>query len=160
MRGYLSITDNSWCDFLKGSSFDTIVFWRKRLVFSALSAGEPFYFLKRTAIDGERGIAGKALFVEANSLDADSLWKRFGQQLGVKTEKEFKDKVAAIYKTNDMKLGYIVLQNPCFVDTPIPLSRSNVQFSPYTVSGKVIDEDDCTSIDKLLEKEVVHHGFR
>ena len=152
MSGYISITDNEWCENQSKASSDFAVFWRKRLTFSAINPGEPFYFLKRSPINGERCLVGKATYISSCEKTFEDTWNDYGDKLGVSSREAFEKKVMSIYKTKDAKLGCIILNNLLFLEEPIPLSKCGVDFSPYIVSGKTIDDKSCKKVDTLFEE--------
>lgn len=158
MPGYISITDNEWCENQRRANPDYAVFWRKRLAFRAIKPGETFYFLKRSPINGERCLVGKATYVNSCEKEFEDAWNAYGSKLGVSSREAFEQKVNSIYKERDVKLGCIILNNLIFLEKAIPLSKCGIDFSPYIVSGKTIDEQSCKKVDTIFAEEAEERG--
>ena len=49
-------------------------------------------------------------------------------------------------------LGCIVLTEVEFFERPVTLEKCGIAFSPYVVSGKTIDENECIRLNSALER--------
>ena len=152
MKGYIGIANDDWCSHLQSSKSPCAVFWRKKAVFKALQKGEYFFFLNRKAIDGKRYVVGRGKYDEWNILSARDAWDIYGGALGYKEEHEFLESIKSIYKTDEVELGCIVLKEMVYFEEPVCLSDCSIDFSPYIVSGKTIDEEECTRLNCALER--------
>lgn len=155
MKGYIALSSSEWCQNIEHSNIHEAIFWRKKQCFKALLEGDPFYFLSRssTIAPNNRMIVGKAYFKDFCVKTAKTAWLEFGTKLGFESQKEFFDNVNAIYKASDVSLGCIVLNRLCFLNEPISLQKVGIDFSPYIVSGKTINEDECQWLDKFFNEE-------
>ena len=154
MKGYIAISDDAWCKYLKEIRLEKAVFWRKKTSFKALQEGEYFYFLKRKPIDGVRWIVGKGKYVRWNILSPHKAWNEYNCALGYQNETEFLNSIKAIYKSDDIELVCIVLNNIEFFERPVNLAECGIDFSPYIVSGKTITNDECIKINEKLERSM------
>lgn len=151
MNGYIGIANDDWCNCLQSSKSSQAVFWRKRTVFKALEKKEYFFFLKKKAVGGKRYIVGRGKFDEWRVLPAKSAWEEYGSSLGYQDENGFFESLQAIYRTKDVDLGCIVLREVEFFEVPVTLEKCGIAFSPYIVSGKTIDENECNRLNLALE---------
>lgn len=154
MNGYLAITSDAWCKNIKQFGVTSAVFWRKKLRFCAIQPNESFFFLSRKRSDGTRYILGQGEYVESLESNVKDAWDRYTIQLGSDSEESFVKNIQGLYKTSDTKIGCIVLKNIQFYSIPIPLDRCNIEFSPYIVSGKTINNDECMSLLACLKEGV------
>lgn len=150
MKGFVALTTDKWCVFLKEVRATKAVFWRKRLLFRALDNGDKFYFLNRNLVQGKRYIVGCARFEKFEIVSADVAWSVYGDALGSKDEEDVKKDIRELYKSDDIDLGCIHLSQLEFYSKPVTLEECNVYFSPYTVSGKKISASDCKNIDSRV----------
>ena len=152
MKGYIGIANDDWCNCLQSLKSSYAVFWRKRAVFKALKKGEYFFFLNRKSIGGKRYIVGRGKFGEWCVLSAKDAWDEYGSALGYEKKKDFFEGVKSIYKTEVVDLGCIVLTEVEFFERPVTLEKCGISFSPYVVSGKTIDENECIRLNSALER--------
>lgn len=152
MKGYIGIANDDWCSHLQSSKSSCAVFWRKKNVFKALQKGEYFFFLNRKAIDGKRYVVGRGKYDEWTLLSARDAWDKYGGALGYKEEHEFLESIKSIYKNDEVELGCIVLKEVVYFEEPVCLSDCRIDFSPYIVSGKTIDEEECARLNCALER--------
>ena len=152
MKGYIGIANEGWCSHLQSHKSTCAVFWRKKAVIKALQKGEYFYFINRKAIDGKRYVVGRGTYDEWNILSARDAWDIYGGALGYKEEHDFLESIKTIYKTDEVELGCIVLKEVVYFEEPVCLSDCDIDFSPYIVSGKIIDEEECTRLNCALER--------
>lgn len=155
MNGYVAITNTEWCQYIRLSHLNEAVFWRKKNTFKALKDGELFYFLSRTnpTEASSRQIVGRASFKGCNILPAKEAWLAYGTQLGFATRTAFAESVMQLYKSPDVHLGCILLEQIQFLSSPITLQECGVEFSPYIVSGRTIDLHECERINYYFSKE-------
>lgn len=152
MKGYIGIANDDWCNHLQSSKSSCAVFWRKKAVFKALQKGEYFFFLNRKAIDGKRYVVGRGKYDEWNILSVRDAWNKYGSALGYKEEHEFLESIKSIYKTDEVELGCIVLKEVVYFEQLVCLSDCSIDFSPYIVSGKTINEEECTKLNCASER--------
>ena len=152
MPGYLAIANNIWCYYIKTNGLRTAVFWCKKKSFRALDVGDPFYFLGRRLPSGERILSGKACFDSFSTMYVADAWDKYGEFLGYPDMNSFKEAVRTIYKDDDCQLGCIVLIRPVFASSDIKISECGIAFSPYTVSGRIITEEECARADARISK--------
>lgn len=114
--------------------------------------GEYFFFLNRKAIDGKRYVVGRGKYDEWNILSARDAWNKYGGALGYKEKQEFLESIKSIYKNDEVELGCIVLKEVVYFEKPVCLSDCSIDFSPYIVSGKTIDEEECARLNCALER--------
>lgn len=152
MKGYIGIAKDDWCSCLQSIGASHAVFWRKKASFKALQKGEFFYFLNRKIIEGKRFVVGRGKYHDWRIMPAKEAWGEYGNTLGYREKQEFLDSLRSIYKTDEVELGCVLLQEVEFFDKPVCLSECNIDFSPYIVSGKTIDEDECMRLNYALER--------
>ncbi|WP_308683400.1 hypothetical protein [Stomatobaculum longum] len=152
MKGYIGIANDDWCNCLQSTKSSHAVFWRKKASFKALQKGEIFYFLNRKNVEGKRFVVGRGKYCDWHIMPAKKAWAEYGGTLGYREEKEFLDSLRSIYKTDEVELGCVLLQEVVFFDKPVCLSECNIDFSPYIVSGKTIGEEECIRLNYVLER--------
>lgn len=152
MKGYIGIANDDWCNHLRSSNSSCAVFWRKKAVFKALQKGEYFFFLNRKAVDGKRYVVGRGKYDEWHIFSAREAWDKYGGALGYQEKSKFLDSIKAIYKTDEVDLGCILLKEVVFFEQSVSLSDCCIDFSPYIVSGKTINEEECTRLNSALER--------
>lgn len=152
LKGYIGIANADWCNNLQILNLSKAVFWRKKTSFKALKEGEYFYFLNRKAVDGVRFIVGRGKFSEYNRISPHEAWELYNQALGYLNKETFLESVRNIYKTEDVELSYIVLKDVVFFNNSVTLEECKIAFSPYIVSGKTINEDECERLNYMLER--------
>lgn len=152
MKGYIAIANDDWCNHLRLSKSSCAVFWRKKAVFKALNKGEYFFFLNRKAVEGKRYVVGRGKYYKWNILPAKKAWDEYGSALGYKDEQDFLESIKLIYKNDEVDLGCILLKEVVFFEKPVCLSDCNIDFSPYIVSGKTINEEECTILNSALKR--------
>lgn len=154
MKGYIAISSDAWCNYLKSIQSDKAVFWRKKAAFKALQEGEYFYFLNRKAVDGMRFVVGRGKYAGRSVLSPHKAWEEYKQTLGCQEEIEFIQSIRSIYKTDDVELGCIVLNEVEFFEIPVNLGECDIDFSPYIVSGRTITNDECIRLNEKLVRSV------
>lgn len=154
MKGYIGIANADWCNNLQKFGMSVAVFWSKKPSFKALEKGEYFYFLNRQAINGFRFIIGRGKFVEWYKTSPREAWKEYKRTLGYPDEETFLENVRSIYKTDDIELGFIVLKDVEYFNNGVTLSECKIDFSTYIVSGKTINENECTRLNYMLERSI------
>lgn len=152
LKGYIGIANDDWCNCLQSIKSSHAVFWRKKASFKALQKGEYFFFLNRKITNGKRFVVGRGKYSDWRVMPAKEAWVEYGSTLGYREEQEFLDSLRTIYKTDEVELGCVLLQEVKFFDKPVCLSECNIDFSPYIVSGKTIDEDECIRLNYALER--------
>ncbi|MCC8150843.1 MAG: hypothetical protein LIO96_05180 [Lachnospiraceae bacterium] len=128
-----------------------LCFGERELCLRHLKKGSIFFFLKKKSIGGRRYIVGRGKFDEWRVLSAMSAWEEYGSLLGYQDENDFFESLQAIYRTKDVDLGCIVLREVEFFEVPVTLEKCGIAFSPYIVSGKTIDENECNRLNLALE---------
>lgn len=154
MKGYIGIANDDWCYHLQSSKSSCAVFWRKKTVFKALQKGEYFFILNKKEIDGKRYVVGRGKYDDWNILSARDAWNTYGGALGYKEKQEFLKSIKSIYKTDEVELGCIVLKEVVYFEQPVCLSDCSIDFSPYIVSGKTINEEECKKINCASERRL------
>ena len=127
-------------------------FLAKESRIQSTAKGEYFYFINRKAINGKCYVVGRGTYDEWNILSARDAWDIYGGALGYKEEHDFLESIKTIYKTDEVELGCIVLKEVVYFEEPVCLSDCDIDFSPYIVSGKTIDEEECTRLNCVLER--------
>jgi len=150
MPGYIAIASPVWSDYIQSKELQYAVYWCRKKYFRALSKGEPFYFLGNRLPNGDRILIGKSVFVGFSAIEVGEAWDRYGNSLGCASFEDFQNSIKAIYRNDSLDLGCIELEKPIFAKKVVKLSNCGIVFSPYTVSGKTISDDECRQIDKLL----------
>lgn len=154
MSGYLAITSSTWCEYIKENRLDRAVYWCKKKTFRALKPGEPFYFLGYRLPSGDRLLTGKAYFDSFQVLSVAAAWNEYQNALGSDDYTDFCNRVKSIYKSDDCSLGCIVLKHPVFSSSKIGLLECGIYFSQYTVSGRIITEEECAVADSFIQAEL------
>lgn len=149
MKGYIALTKDTWWDYIYENSLSTAVFWKKRTTFKALVKNDRFYFLYRASQAPDRNIVGWADFDCFKVLKPAEAWAQFGEMLGCSSQKTFFDNVYSIYGKEAIdSIGCIVLKKIHFCKSPHSLRKLGIEFSPYTVSGKIITDEECRKVEK------------
>lgn len=154
MAGYITLTNPSWIEFLQKKQFSEAVFWRKKRNFKVLSKGEPIYFLMRGSFstNSERLICGYGTFDNFEVLNPDEAWNKYNQKLGSETKADFQTMCKTIYKNEDIEVGCICMTNITFLSCPVSIGECRIDFSPFTVSGKGITDEDCEKINLAIRR--------
>lgn len=92
MRGFIGHTDAGWWRFLSAApELSEVNFWRPGgRTFSALRAGEPFFFRLKSPVNK---IGGSGLFARYAPLPVWRAWEVFGLANGVRDEREFVERL-------------------------------------------------------------------
>lgn len=153
MTGFIAITTSEWILNIKGSKKTRAVFWCKKNNFKALVKGEPFFFLQRGKFESnaDRYIVGYGEYQEFHRLKYFDAWTKYGKGLGFNTRKEFEACMNSTYHGSIEDIGCILLSNIHFFDTMRSLLECDVEFSPYIVSGKKINAEECLRITSYKE---------
>lgn len=153
MAGYIAITMSGWLENIKSSSYSSAVFWCKKKSFKALTPGDRFYFLERGSFksNADRFIVGSGVFVEFTKGRSTEMWAKYANRLGFKTFEEFEKHLEGLYHEKKTEIGCIVLDKIVFFKRKVSLDECSVDFSPYIVSGKSINSDECTRIERVVE---------
>ena len=140
VRGFIGHTDAGWWRFLSASpELSEVNFWRPGgRTFSALRAGEPFFFRLKSPVNK---IGGFGLFARYASLPVWRAWEVFGLANGVRDEREFVERLGRLARrpvSQTSLIGCIAITECAFfpmealVDVP-------ATFNPQNLSGSVID---------------------
>lgn len=126
------------------------VFWCKKTNFKALKKDEPFFFLERGKFESnaDRYIVGYGNFQGFQRLQYTDAWKKFNTKLGFDTKEKFEACIMNIYHGEISDIGCIALSNVHFYDIKRFLEDCYIDFSPYIVSGKKINSDECERIER------------
>lgn len=151
MRAYIALTTPEWISAIKALEEGNAIFWRKKQSFKAIDIGEKIYFLQRGSFSSnkERFVVGSGIFSGQEMIRAEEAWEKYGLLLGLKEKELFLDSVKKMYKESNPLLSCLQLRNTKFYAVPVSLASANVDFSPYTVSGKIISEAECSAIEEL-----------
>lgn len=152
MKGYIAISNDAWCNYLKSLQSTKAVFWRKKAAFKALREGEYFYFLNRKPVEKVRFIVGRGKYAGWSLLSPSKAWAEHNRTLGYQDEDAFIQSIRSIYKTDDIELGCILLNEVEFFEVPVNLKKCDVDFSPYIVSGRTITDDECARLNEMIER--------
>ena len=150
MAGYIAITTSDWINSIKANTASSAVFWCKKKNFIALSSGEKFYFLEkgRFSSNADRFIVGYGEFTRFETIDSSLAWEKYSKALGFEEEQDFRNQIKSIYRSEQsFDLGCIVLNHVHFFKKKLSLAECDIEFSPYIVSGKKLDEEECLRID-------------
>lgn len=143
MRGYIGHTDHGWWHFLRArSEINEVNFWRpgggRR--FTALEAGEPFFFRLKSPINR---IGGFGLFARYAALPVWRAWEVFGQANGVATEGELIDRCGRLARRQvgaTDTIGCIAVAE-CTFFPPDELVSVPPSFNPQNLSGSRVALD-------------------
>lgn len=155
MAGYIAITTSDWIKSIKANEILYAVFWCKKKNFVALLPGEKLYFLEKGPFSSsaERFIVGAGEFCRFEKVDLAQVWDKYSFALGFDTEQDFRNQIKSIYHSDDsFDLGCIVLNHVRFYKRKLSLTECEIEFSPYIVSGKKIDSEDCNRIERKSEE--------
>lgn len=150
MSGYIALTTPEWISSVKSLGNNTAVFWRKKKSFKAVQLGESIYFLQRGTFtsNSNRYIVGSGIFADHELLLAEEAWEKYGNMLGFPEKSLFLACVKKQYKESNPQLSCLLLTGVKLFPRSISLVEANIDFSPYIVSGKKINDDDCRSIEE------------
>lgn len=154
MAGYIALTTLEWMNSIKHTKTSNAIFWCKKKNFKSIFCGEPIYLLQRGSFDSnaDRFLIGKGTYDGFDILCLKMAWDKYGQLLGFSSFENLKKAMIVTYKSADINLGCILLRDLNFFDAPVSLSKCNVEFSKYIVSGKKISEEDCRKIDAITNR--------
>jgi len=153
MKIYVGVTDYRWFRFLRELSLqpppsissqtfpglDEVNFWQPSPAaqFRAISQGDLFLFkLHRQPAGGEDLIAGGGVFYRYLELPISLAWETFGEENGRRSFAELRQAILQYRslnptaRTEDFKIGCIVLTQPFFLDQadwfPVPAWQSSI----------------------------------
>ena len=154
MAGYIAITTSDWVNSVKVNGVSSAVFWCKKKSFVAISPGERFYFLERGKFtsSADRYIVGRGDFCRFELINASHAWEIYGNQLGLDSKQSFQEQIRTIYHDDSFDLGCIILDQIVFYKEKVSLAACGIDFSPYIVSGKKLDVEECRRIDSKTEE--------
>jgi putative restriction endonuclease len=141
MSGYIGHTDHGWWDFLHARpEIREVNFWRpgggRR--FTALAAGEPFFFRLKSPINQ---IGGFGLFARYGALPVWHAWEVFGEANGVASEAELIERCARLAHRRvgiADAIGCIAVAE-CIFFAPDEFVAVPPSFNPQNLSGSRID---------------------
>ncbi len=115
MQFWVGVTDPYWFRFHQNNQSGELNFWQPKgpKVLRAIQSGAPFLFKLRKPFNH---VAGVGFYVTHSVLPLSMAWRTFGNQNGVKTFQEFKQKINALRGNREMDpvIGCIVLTDPVF----------------------------------------------
>lgn len=154
MKGFVLLTTKEWLESIQKSDEARAVFWRKRKTFKAINIGEPIYFLQRGSLklNKSRYVIGKGNFAGHEIMTANDVWQKYGALVGADTEEIFYENVNKMYGEHNPQLGCLIIEDLRFFDNPVSINNTKIDFSPCTVSGKIITDAECIEIDILSEE--------
>jgi putative restriction endonuclease len=145
VRGYVGVTDNDWYRFLASRpDLSEVNFWRPsgRSGFSAIHAGEPFFFKSRAP---HNRIVGGGFFSTFLAMPLSEAWGFFGEGNGAGSLAELRALImrhpSASRDTDDPEIGCILLRDVRFFPADGTV-EAPPGFVPSIQRGKVYDLAD------------------
>ena len=152
MSGYLIPASGDWCKNIRLFSDSKAVFWRKRKSFKAVDCGEYIYFMRHKDGDCSRCIVGRGRLLKSIVMSPSLAWEKYKKRLGSNSKKEFLDFINRIYKSNDLEIGCIELDDIQFLDNPVSIMTCNIEYKNGTVSGKILTDAECERVNQFFRK--------
>lgn len=137
MSGYIATTHPEWYKFNKEHNRKAVIFWRSTARPINLDRGTYFFFLVKGT--QPKYIRGYGIVQACGSDSLQNMWEKHKDKMGGSSLEDIRSRLKSDI---NKKLWHYIIEDVKYIDGGLDPNTLGIEFSPYVVSGKNIDDED------------------